>query len=253
VTLSTVSRTGSQDEASVVAQVSQLVAELAGHAGTGCLVEGPDGRLLSHHLERHDVPATVVQVLVTGSLRSLHDALEGRRVAGRLPSGPVIEGRLGVDGPAVVQLALREGAGAVWLLLDGACPRLLEQVAEAAERLRLLLAARWEGMEGSSLRAWLDGEPDAELPEALASATRLWLVATSDSVAVARGARLTARACGAYVLVGTTAAMKPRQVALAVQHALPAGGSALLVEVTDPVAGREALDAARGAAPAGQV
>ena len=248
MSLSTIGHAGHED-ASVVAQVSGLVRELAALAGTGCLVEGPDGRLLGHHLEQHDVAAVVVQALVTGRLGPLHDALQDRRVAGRLPSGPVVEGRLGQDGPTVVQLALREGIGTAWLLVDGTCARLLELAAEPAERLRLLLAATWEGMEGSSLRAWLEGEPDAVLPDALRGASRLWLVATPDAAVVGRALRLTARACGSYLVVGTTAATTAAQVAAAVEAALPAGSSGLVVELVDPVAAAAALDAARGSAP----
>lgn len=254
MTLTTLVHAGDREDSSVVAQVALLVKELAGVAGTGCLVEGPDGRLITHHLDRHDVAATVVQALVTGELRPLHETLCGRRATGCLPSGPVVEGRLGEEGTAVAHLVLRDGIGTVWLLLAPGRQLRLEHVADTVERLRGLLAATWEGMEGSSLRAWLDGVPGSDLPEPLRSAPRLWLVGTSEAAAVARAVstQLAARASGTYVLIGTAAGTKPVQVAAAVERALPAGCGAVLVEVTDPVPAREMLDVSRGTAPAGR-
>lgn len=254
LTLTTLSCADDREDTSVVAQVARLVKELASISGIGCLVEGPDGRLIAHHLDRHDVPPTVVQALVTGELRALHKSLHGRRASGCLPTGPVVEGRLGEEGPPVAHLVLREGMGTVWLLLAPGHQLLLEDVAEAVERLRALLAATWEGKEGSSLRAWLDGVPGSVLPEPLRSAPRLWLVGTVEAAAVARAvsSHLPARASGAYVLIGTSAGTKPVQVAVAVERALPADCGAVFVQVSDLQLAREALDVARGAAPAGR-
>jgi hypothetical protein len=256
MSLTTLSCARDGEDSSVVAQVALLVKELARIAGTGCLVEGPDGRLLTHHLDRHDVPPTVVQTLVTGELRPLHQTLCRRRATGCLPSGPVVEGLLGEDGPAVAHLVLREGIGTVWLLLDEGRELRLEHVAEVAERLRVVLAATWEGMEGSSLRAWLDGVPGVELPEPLRSASRLWLVGTPDAAAVARGLprHLAARASAAYLLVGGAASARWSQVGAAVERALPDGCGAVVVELNgiDVTVAREALDVAREAAPVGR-
>ena len=257
MTLSTLSRTGEgEDDTSVVAQVSLLVKELSRIAGTGCLVEGPDGRLLTHHLERHDVPPTVVQALVTGELCALHQGLCRRRATGCLPSGPVVESLLAEDGPPVAHLVLREGIGIVWLLLKAGRALSLEEVAEPAERLRVVLAATWEGMEGSSLRAWLDGVPGVELPEPLRSSRRLWLVGTPDPAAVSRGVapQLAARASGQYVVIGGSSATRSEQVAAAVERSLPDGCGAVLMALTgtDLSTAREALDVARSAAPAGR-
>lgn len=256
MTLNTLSRAGEgADDTSVVAQVSLLVKDLAGIAGTGCLVEGPDGQLLTHHLHRHDVPPTVVQALVTGELRPLHQALCRRRATGCLPSGPVVEGRLEDDGPGVAHLVLREGVGTVWLLLDREL--VLADVADVAERLRVALATTWEGMEGSSLRAWLNCVQGAELPEPLRSSARLWLVGTPDAAAVSRGLarHLVARASGHYVVIGSSAATCSVHVAAAVERTLPDGCAAVAVELADGVdlaVARDALDAASGAAPAGR-
>jgi hypothetical protein len=257
MSLTTLSCAPHGEDSSVVAQVALLVKELARTAGTGCLVEGPDGRLLTHHLQRHDVSSTVVQALVTGEVRPLHESLCRRRATGCLPSGPVVEGLLGEDGPAVAHLVLREGIGTVWLLLEEGNALRLEHVADAAERLRVVLAATWEGMEGSSLRAWLDGVPGVDLPEPLRSASRLWLVGTPDASAVARSLphHLAARASGPYLLVGGSAATRSAQVAAAVERVLPGGYGAVSVELTDTLdvsVAREALDVARDVAPDGR-
>jgi hypothetical protein len=257
MTLTTLSCAPQAEDTSVVAQVALLVRELAQLAGTGCLVEGPDGALITHYLVCHDVPPTVVRSLVTGQLRPLHETLCQRRATGCLPSGPVVEGLLGEDGPAVAHLVLREGIGTVWLLLDEGDALRLEHVADTAERLRVVLAATWQGMVGSSLRAWLDGVPGVELPEPLRSSSRLWLVGTPDASAVSRGLprHLPALASGAYVLVGGSAATRSVQVAAAVERALPDGRGAVSVELTgdvDVAAARAALDVASDAAPAGR-
>ena len=256
MTVSTLRPHADPAESSVVGRVAQLVEELAAIAGTGCLVEGPGGRLLAHHLSRSDVPAAVVRALVTGSLGPLHDALSGRRAVGCLPAGPVVEGVLGDGGPAVAHVLLREGLGTVWLLPSSGRGLVLEHVSDLVDRLRVALGATCDDEDGAALRAWLDAEPGAGLPEPLATCSRVWLVVSVDPAAVCRAvpARYVARVAGRFAVVGAPASAGARQLAAAVVHALPEDSGAVCVEVADradPSREREALEAARGAAPAG--
>lgn len=258
MSLTSFSPAGPPDDSSVVAQVARVVEELADLAGLGCLLEGADGRLLAHHLvpgTAESAPPTVVQALVTGRLNHLHDGLLHRRATGRMPAGRMVEGRLADDGLDVAQLVLREGLGTVWLLLGtpGSLP--LDTMAGAADRLRLLLAATSDGSDGSTFRRWLDGQPDAALPEPFRSAARLWLVATSAASSVARAlpAPLAAKACGAFTVVAAPVSMKAAQLAATVERVLPPGHGAVLTPVGDNAkAAREALDTARFAAPEGR-
>ena len=152
----------------VVVLVAECVEELAGLAGVGCLIEGPDGQLVGHCLLDEDAPRYLLNALVTGSLAGLHGAMTARRTTGVLPSGPVVEGRIG-DGRATF-LCLRDGdlgLGAVWLIsADRSVP--LANLQTPIQRLIGLLACTSDAPDETCL----EGGP---LPPSLAGAERLWV------------------------------------------------------------------------------
>lgn len=154
--------------ASVVALTADCVAELADLAGDACLLEGPDARLLAHHVLGAVAPPELIAALVSGSLSGLHAGLSARRKTGVLPSGHVMEGDL--RGRRVVYMGLRDGVqplGGVWLLVKDAHPVALEDLRGPVQRLTRLLSHTAEGADPGCL----DGGP---LPPGLPT-ERMWV------------------------------------------------------------------------------
>jgi len=159
----------------------------------GCLVEGPDGRLVAHRLaDVESLPHPLVRAVLSGDLSTLEGALGRRRALGLVSAGPVLSAS--VEGRFLVRVPLREGAGAVWLLVVE--PPSLVELEDVSDRATRLLHAT---SEVPQLLWCLEGHEHAEVPPALAERPRLWVVALVGSpeplVQLARAGGLAIETC----------------------------------------------------------
>lgn len=245
------------------AERSRELAGVAAATAPGCLVEDADGRLVAHRLTDEPLPPDLVRAVVSGDLRLLDRALLRRRTLGLVSSGPVVVGEVGSSGQAIVRVPLRAGAthvGALWLLLRGEVPDLVELEREARRATLLLLEAP---SEAPALRWCLDGHPDAVLPSVLAGCAQLWVVAVAGASQaleqrLGSSADLTTQCCAvgpvSYAVVGggnrTTTTMVLRHVGAALAGAR-AGLSRVATSESLRLA-RQQADLALGAARTGE-
>ncbi len=160
---------GRARSAGPVQRLADALDQLASAAGAGCLLSGPDGRLVAHRLVE-DCPGLTDHIL-SGQTSSLHARLTRRRTAGLLAGAPVFEGVL-CGQPAAVINPRYDGRelGELWLLLAQDRTLSLDVLADPVERLvDALLGADTAADPDAAL---LDGSP---LPPQLADADRFWV------------------------------------------------------------------------------
>lgn len=156
----------SSDSPPFTGGLADCLQALAHLAGDGCLLEDPSGRLVGQRLLTAAPP--LVEAVLAGHLRPLHDALTSRRKAGLLCGAVVVQGLVGQL--RMAHLALSNHAGplcGLWLALGHDRDLDLDSLAPAIESLQSLLT----GTAAAAAPAVLDGAP---LPPEFA-AGRLWV------------------------------------------------------------------------------
>jgi hypothetical protein len=230
--------------ASVVAQLSECVEDIAAIVGDGCLVESASGRLVAHALHPDGTTPEVVAALVAGELSALHEELTARRTTGLLASGSVVEGVLDQSGRRIAHLALRDSGlhvGGIWLLPRAVGVLPLESLRLPIQRLIELLGCPTPGGGEPSLAACLEGDP---VPDDLAGAKQVWVARLAADLPSERLARSAARArCalsiraasssrGAYLVLTSPRLLSDTKVTCAVQSVVDQVAEELALPVT---------------------